>query len=143
MSWQRCKKEFIRKVSVDEERIKSMVKMSENELDIIKDIPLSEKSASKLAKDYYEIIKELMVALLLCYGLKSSNHECLVSFLKENYSDKEYEIKIIHKLKNIRNRVSYDGYFVSEDYIEENKLEFKHIIDWLKEIIVSKMGRLD
>ena len=51
----------------------------------------------------------------------------------------------MHDLKNVRNRVSYDGYFVDEDYIKKNKLEFNHIIDLLKKLIddVPNMGQTD
>lgn len=146
MDFERCEKEFIRKVDKDIEKIKSILKMAELELDIISKIEVNANTASKLAKDYYEIIKELLTALLLSYGLKSSNHECLVSFLKTKYPQYEFESGIIHELKNIRNRISYDGYFVGEDYIAKNKIEFNHIIDLLKKLIkenVPYVGQLD
>ena len=146
MDFERCEKEFIRKVDKDMDKIKSILKMAELELNIISKIEVTINTASKLAKDYYEILKELLTALLLSHGLKSSNHECLVSFLKRKYPKYEYEAKIIHELKNIRNRVSYNGYFVSEDYIAKNKREFNHIIDLLKRLIkenVPNLGQLD
>jgi len=58
----------------------------------------------------------------------------------------EYETKIIHELKNIRNRVSYDGYFIDEDYINKNKSKFESVIALLEDLIeknVPNMGRLD
>jgi len=146
MSWQICQREFIRKVDIDIEKIKSILKMAKIEQDIIKVIPVNNDSASKVAKDYYEIIKELMTALLLSHGLKSINHECLISFLKQKYPKHEYEVKIIHDLKSVRNRVSYDGFFVKKDYLDSNKLEFKHIIDLLKKLIkenVPELGQMD
>jgi len=146
MNFERCKKEFIRKVGIDLDKIKSILKMVSLELKIISKIAVNSDSASKLAKDYYEIIKELLIALLLSNGLKSSNHECLVSFLKTNYHQYEYEIKIIHELKDIRNRISYDGYFVDKDYINKNKSEFEHIIELLEKLIndaVPNMGQMD
>ena len=39
----------------------------------------------KLVSEYYEVIKELLIALLLKQGLKSYNHECLISFFKKEY----------------------------------------------------------
>ena len=146
MDWEKCQKEFIRKVEIDGDKIKSILKMADIELGIIKNIPVNDNSASKLVKDYYEIIKELMTALLLSYGLKSDNHECLVSFTKRKYPRYEYEVKIIHDLKNIRNRVSYDGFFVKKGYIENNRLELWHIIDLLKKLVednVPKPGQTD
>ena len=133
-------------MQIDIDKIKSILKMTKLELDIITKIPVSENSASKLAKDYYEIIKELMTALLLSYGLKSENHECLISFMKQKYPQYEYEINIVYTLKNIRNRVSYDGFFVEKHYLESNKLEFEHIIDLFNSLIktnVPKLGQTD
>ena len=146
MNWDKCAKEFIRKVELDIDKVKSILKMAKIESNIITKIPINNESASKLAKDYYEIIKELMIALLLSYGLKSENHECLISFVKHKYPRYEYEIEVIHELKGIRNRVSYDGFFIEESYITSKKLEFKHIIDILKRLIdekVPELGQMD
>ena len=146
MNWEKCQKEFIRKAGADIDKIKSILKMAGIELSIIKNIPINDDSASKLAKDYYEIIKELMAALLLSYGFKSENHECLISFIKQKYPQHEYEVGAIHDLKNIRNRISYDGFFVRKDYLENNKLELEHIIDLLKKLInenVPELGQMD
>lgn len=146
MDWDKCTKESIRKVEVDADKIRSMVKMAKIELGIITKIPITHESASKLVKDYYEIIKEWMIALLLSYGLKSENHECLISFVKHQYPQFEYEIGIIHELKGIRNRISYDGFFVEKDYLAGKKLEFEHIIGMLKKLIsdnVPELGQMD
>lgn len=145
MDFENCKKEFIKNVDKDTEKIKSMVKMAELELTMVSKIKINNNTSSKIAKDYYEIIKELLTALLLSHGLKSSNHECLISFLKAKYAQYEYEAKIIHELKNIRNRVSYDGFFVDADYITKNNMEFKHIIEVIKKLIngnVPNLGQL-
>ena len=85
MDYERCRKEFIRKVDVDKEKIKSMIKMANIEQGLIAEVKLDSNSASKLVKDYYEIIKELLIALMLSCGLKSDNHECLISFFKNKF----------------------------------------------------------
>ncbi len=78
-----------------------------------------------------------MTALLLKNGLKSDNHECLISYLKKNYPSYEYETNIIFGLKNIRNRINYDGFFVDKQYLIKNKLEFEHIIELLIKLITE------
>ena len=85
MDWDICEKEHIRKVSVDKDKIKSILKMSSALLKFIKKQEIDEETASIIVKDYYEIIKELLTALLLKNGLKSDNHECLISYFKKNY----------------------------------------------------------
>lgn len=135
MAWRTCIEGHIKKVEPDNDKIASILKMCRIRLRVINGIVLDEETASIIATDYYEVIKELLVALLLKKGLKSDNHECLISFFKENYRKQEYEAKIIYQLKDVRNRVSYDGVFVKKDYIEMNKLEFNHIIKLLHKLV--------
>ena len=91
----------------------------------------------------YDVIKELLIALLLKAGLKSANHECLISYFQTHYPQYEYETSILSELKNIRNRITYDGIFVEKSYLDKNRLEFEHIISLLlnmmnQEIISGK-----
>lgn len=67
--------------------------------------------------------------------MKSDNHECLISYFKNKYKNYDYEINLIYQLKIIRNRISYDGFFIEKDYLNKNKLEFEHIIDILIKLI--------
>jgi uncharacterized protein (UPF0332 family) len=135
MNWENCKKNHIRKVEVDNEKIKSMLKMSSVRLEFLKRQKADEETASIITDGYYEVIKELLTALLLKHGLKSDNHECLISFFKNKFPKYEYEVNVLYELKNIRNRIEYDGFFVDKSYLEKNKLEFEHIIKLLKELI--------
>lgn len=135
MNWSVCKEEYIKKVSADSEKIESIKKMCNVRLRILKDVKLDAETASIVATDYYEVVKELLVALLLKNGLKSDNHECLISFFRHKFPENEYEAKVMHQLKNVRNRVSYDGIFVKKEYVETNKLEFEHIIELLEELL--------
>jgi len=125
----------IREISPDIEKISSILKMCEVRLRFINKQEVDNETASLISEGYYEIIKELLTALLLKNGLKSDNHECLISFFKHTHPDKEYEVQIIHALKNVRNRINYDGIFVEESYLTTNKLEFQHIIESLIKLI--------
>ena len=138
MEWNVCLKEHIKKVEPDHEKVRSIMKMCSIRLKIMNSIRIDDESASVIATDYNEVIKELLVALLLKNGLKSDNHECLISFFKKNFPQYDYEAEAIHKLKDARNRISYDGVFVKKSYIESNKLEFEHIIRMLNKILEGK-----
>ncbi|MFH1506752.1 MAG: hypothetical protein ABIE94_07270 [archaeon] len=135
MDWNICLRKHIKKVQQDMDKIKSIREMCDVRLEILKETKLTDKRASVIASDYYEIIKELLTALLLKNGMKSDNHECLISFFKNNFPKYEYETKIMHQLKDVRNRASYDGVFVKKDYVEKNKLEFEHIIKLLNKLL--------
>jgi len=127
LTWEECAKEHVRTVVVDFERVNALLKMCSVREKLLTHVVLDAETASVIAEDYYEIIKELLIALLLVKGLKSSNHECLISFFRHNFPTLEYEATILLELKNIRNRISYEGYFVDEAYVKRNRLEFTHI----------------
>lgn len=135
IDWDVCKKEHIRQISIDKDKINSILKMCDVRLRFIKKQKIDEETASLITEDYYEIIKELLTALLLKNGLKSEDHECLISYFKNYYPTCEYEINKIYELKNIRNRINYDGVFVEKQYLIKNKLEFEHIIELLIKLI--------
>lgn len=135
MDWNVCLAEHVKNVDIDVNKITSIQKMCLIRLRLVNAAILDDETASIIATDYYEIIKELLIALLLKNGLKSDNHECLISFFKSTFPKYVYEADIIHQLKNARNRISYDAIFVKKDYIIMNKLEFEHIINLLMELL--------
>jgi hypothetical protein len=132
--WKLCEKEYVKVISPDDEKIRSIIKMNDVRLDIIKKIELNQDTAPIIAAEYYEVIKELLVSLLNKNGFKSDNHECLISFFRHRYPKYEYESGVIHQLKYVRNRAVYDGVFVDKNYIEANAMEFHHIINILKDL---------
>ena len=54
---------------------------------------------------------------------------------KKEHPKLEFEASVIHQLKEVRNRASYDGVFVKKEYLLNNMLEFKHIIELLHNLI--------
>lgn len=137
MDYETCQKEHLRQVQPDTDKIQSILKVVKARLKIIPQVQKDEETTSIIVTDYYEVIKELLTALLLKNGLKSDNHECLISFFKKNYPKYEYEAHTIHQLKDIRNRINYDGLFVKSSYLSQNELEFTHTIELLQELIAT------
>ncbi len=135
MNWDTCRKEHVKTISADQDKINSILKMCAIRLKFAQKQEIDNETASLIIEDYYEIIKELLTALLLKNELKSDNHECLISYFKKNYPNHEYETNIIYELKNIRNRITYDGFFVEKEYLTRNKLEFEHIITIITKLI--------
>jgi uncharacterized protein (UPF0332 family) len=135
MSWNICEREHVKKVAVDSEKINSIKKMCKIRLKVVNESKGDDERAFIIAEDYYEIIKELLTALLLKHGLKSDNHECLIAFFNHKFSQYSDEVQTIHQLKEVRNRTSYDAVFVKKSYIDMNKLEFEHIIKLLEKLI--------
>ena len=127
------------KATPNKERVKSILDMIAlvedriNSLDKIKFTPL-------ILSDYYEIIKELITAVLLCDGFKTLSHKDLIDYLKLNYPlINSQEVELIDKLRILRNRISYEGFKIPSDYLANNELIYKDIIKKLKTLVNSKI----
>ena len=129
---------IVTKDEIDADRAKSLINFAN-----LRNEFWSKKHDKKynfiVVEGYYEIIKELLTALINLHGLKCSNHECLIAFFRENYPKYEYETEIIDLLRKVRNAIDYRGVFTDNDYLEKNKLEFDHIIELLQELIKEKL----
>jgi len=131
MSWQECEKNFIRQVSVDEDKVKSMISLAKERDEFVKSIEINKKNVSFLFDDYYEIIKELLVALMLKKGMRSKNHQCLFTFFIQEYPSYEAEVNLISQMCFLRNRLDYYGERVEFSYFKENYKSFEEVIKLL------------
>lgn len=129
MDWTECKRNFIRKVEIDQERISSIIKMALSRLKRAKITKVTEDTISFVVEDYYEVIKELLVAYLLMNGLRSKNHQCLISYFYMNNPDYEKETYLISQMSFFRNRLTYYGESVPLTFYDNNKKEFMNIIN--------------
>lgn len=140
IDWGECKRKFIRKVEIDPSRINSLLKTSKLRLKDIKERNVTDENVSFVIEGYYEIIKELLIALLLSHGYRSKNHQCLISFFYKSYSKYEPEAFLISQLSLFRNRLNYYGELIDFGFYEKNKKEFNNIIDLLIKLI-SKLKK--
>ncbi len=65
MDWGLCQQGFIRKVDEDPQRIKSIVLKARQRLKRAQATAIVEETVSFVVEDYYEVIKEFLVAYLL------------------------------------------------------------------------------
>lgn len=137
MGWTQCEREFIRKVDVDAERVSSLrakafrrLKRARNSTDI-----------DFAVEDYYETIKELLTAYLLQNGMRSSNHQCLISFFLHKNRECEHEALLIQQMSFYRNRLNYYGEDIPEEFYSENKESFEKIIKYIMELLEHEKKR--
>ena len=130
MSWFACRK-FIKQAKKDLERFSSIMLMAkEKHRCIDTGVPVFVQ-----IEQYYEVIKELLIALLLKEGFKSRNHECLIAYLKEYHQELQQEVLVIHELKNTRNDIQYEAFMPPQDYLDRNKSSFERIIVLLELLV--------
>ena len=132
------------KITPNKEKAKSILKMVDTTIEMIKVIDIT-KFSSNVTKEYYEVIRELLSVILLLDGYKTYGegaHKKLVEYLKSNYKEfSEYEIYLIDDLRITRNKIAYDGFFVDKDYIGRKIKDIKKIIDKLRAIIDKKIDK--
>ena len=109
-----------------------MLKMANLRLEFW-DKDVEDKFIALKVEAYYDIIKELLFAHLYKNGYNCTNHLCLIAYLKEKIKDFDFEIQKVDELRKVRNEISYRGLTIKKDYFERNELEFKNIIQRLKE----------
>ncbi len=135
MEWSACEKRFMRRVEIDKERINSIRKLALQRLAFAKSVKADSDNVSFLVENYYEIIKELLVGLLLKSGLKSDNHQCLITYFYENYPKYEYEANLILRMSYLRNRLNYYGEAIDLEFYEKHKEEFLSVIVILESML--------
>lgn len=130
------------KVTPNKEKAHSILKMVETTLEMIKDID-KEKFPSNVAKEYYEIIRELISVILLLDGYKATGeraHKKQIEYLEANYKEfNKTDTILIDNLRITRNKIAYDGFFVKESYVDRKLADIQDIIEKLKSIINKKL----
>lgn len=129
------------KITPDKEKAKSILKMVNTTLDMIKTI--NPRFSSNIVKEYYEVIRELLSIILLLDGFKTYGeyaHKNLIEYIKKNYEDfDEHEISLMGDLRIKRNKIAYDGFFVKEEYLNRNKNNILKVILKAKKIIEGRL----
>jgi hypothetical protein len=109
--------------------------MAMQRLNLTKSIKPTKANISFIVEDYYEVIKELLVAYLLKNGLRSKNHQCLITYFYRENPDLEYEVNLISQLSYFRNRLGYYGERIPFGFYDKNKEEFENIIKLILKLI--------
>ena len=125
----------VRKSEPDTPLAKSLIVMSENHIDTIKPIEVTDKTASIIMSDYYEALREINEAICAIKGYKVYSHEAFTYFLKENNEDLVADK--FDRFRKIRNSIHYYGKQANKDSVKEDKKEIEKIIKYLKEKLLK------
>lgn len=88
--------------------------------------------------DYYEIIRKLIEAICCLEGVKFEGegaHKQSIEHICKRKKVLESERIFLQQLREYRNRINYEGLFVSEEYILRNKKRIESIIRKLNQSI--------
>jgi len=130
--------EEIFRISKDKERAKDLFTMAKERLELLELIP--KDKAYKIIEEYYEIIKELLTAIMYLDGYKTLSHIKLIEYFSSNYEElDEKELKLIDTLRKFRIGIVYYGRKISQDFLINNEDEIKKIVKTLLKIVEGKV----
>ncbi len=135
MEWGGCEKNFIREVEIDRERIASIMDKASKRLKRAQNTEVNGENVSFVVEDYYEVVKEILISYLLKNGLRSKNHQCLISYFYKENPPCEKETQLILQMSFFRNRLDYYGEEIPFEFYQKNKEEFEKIIKLLKDLV--------
>ena len=126
------------KITPNKEKVRSIFKMVDSTLNMIETLSMND-FPSNITKEYYEIIRELVSIILLLDGYKTYGegaHKEQIDYIKENYKQfKEHELNLIYELRDLRNRIAYDGFFVNVDFLKRKKKYIVELVEKLKILV--------
>lgn len=126
--------EEIFKISEDKERAKDLFEMAKERLELLKLLP--KDKAYKVVEEYYEIIKELLTAIMYLDGYKTLSHIKLIEYFSLHYKElDEKEIKLIDTIRKFRIGIVYYGRKVSRDFLVNNEKDIRIIIKILLRMV--------
>jgi len=132
--------EEIFRISKDKERAKDLFEMAKERLELLKLIP--KDKAYKIIEEYYEIIKELLTAIMYINGYKTLSHIKLIEYFSSNYKElDENQIKLIDTLRKFRIGIVYYGRKISQEFLINNEDEIKKIISILMKFVREKLSK--
>lgn len=122
---------------IDVDKAKGLLFLAEHKKTFWEKIKKESKEFPTLfLEGHYEIIKELVVAILVLDGWKSDNHDCLFQYLFEKKKELDLDWEYLSELRRLRNRIDYEGAKISSDLWEKNELHLKlltqALINYLK-----------
>jgi hypothetical protein len=124
------------KVFPDKERAHSIFKMALSRETFVIDLRKVNAPATLIAETYYEVLKELCVAIALKEGYKSvgeNAHKDVIDFVKK-YGLTDYELSVVQDLRLRRNKSSYEGKPIENFYLDSALPALLTIIEKLKDI---------
>jgi len=136
---------MIIKIMPDKERAMSifnLAKSTELALNEITQKIIIGENQSLVVREYYEIIRELITAVMLCEGLKATGenaHKETINYLSKCEDFSHDEILMIQDLRIRRNNSAYEGKPIKSPYLENKKDKLDSVIGKLKKILEKRV----
>lgn len=120
------KKNFIRKIKVNNELIRSLIEMSDIKESTVNLAKINEVNISAYVSMAYDSLREILEALCISKGYKVTSHLCVGELLKTLIND--FNFNEFDRIRFTRNRINYYG----------TKIDFEQGKSLIKKMFVMK-----
>src|SRR3989344_8009903 len=127
---------MITKITPDKQKARALIKMAEITLERLEKTD-REAYPSNTLVDYYDVIHKLLEAIALKEGSKAKGvgaHQELIDYIAKQQNINEQNRQFLQQLRDYRNRISYEGFMVNQEFITKNHQRIKTIIDLLRRL---------
>ncbi|MBS3109886.1 hypothetical protein J4227_05140 [Candidatus Woesearchaeota archaeon] len=121
---------MIVKVRTDRQKALALKKMAEITLERLEETDTERYPANTLT-DYYDVLHKLMEAVALLHGVKTRGegaHQELIDHLAKREKLGEATRLLLRQMRDYRNRISYEGFNISKNYIILNDAKINEVI---------------
>ena len=130
------------RITPDKAKAKSILNMARTTLEMVRNID-EKRFASNIVKEYYDIMRQLISAVLVLDGYKTYGegaHKKAIEYIDKNYKEfSTIEISVMDELRITRNKIAYNGFFVREEYLERKIKMIGNMISKLVNIIETRL----
>ena len=124
---------MITKIQADRQKAESLRKMARMTLERLDKTPKEEYPGNTLV-DYYDAIHKLMEAITLSEGIKirgEGAHQELIDYVAKTKRLDEHTRQFVQQLRDYRNRISYEGFTINNNFIAQSEKKIKEVIESL------------
>ncbi len=125
------------KITPDMQKSKALIEMARMTLERLNKTDIYNYPSNTLT-DYYDVLHKLMESLTLSKGVKIKGegaHQELIDYICKTYNLKDSQRILLQEIRDFRNRTSYEGFMVNENYIRQNIHKINEIIKILKKML--------
>ena len=123
----------------DQAKAKSLLEMAKITWQRLNEIDKDKYPANTLT-DYYDIVHKLLEALTSLEGIKFKGegaHQELIDYVCQKFDFGESNRVFLQELRDYRNRISYEGFTIDQDYIKTNVKKIEEIIKRLMSLVAK------
>ena len=134
---------MITEIQPDKQKAKALLKMAETTLERLESTD-KEKYPTNTLIDYYDSLHKLMESLTLSEGIKIKGegaHYLLIEYIAKKHKFQEKERLFLQQIREYKNRISYEGFSVSINYIYQNEDTIKSIKEKLLGLIANLLSQ--